>query len=381
MSHAPLHPDTLAIHQGRSVDPATGAITPPIHTSTTFQRDADGEYRRGHVYSRQSNPTRQSLESCLAALEGGSEALAFASGSAATMSVLQCLKPGDHVLVTDDAYHGTRHQLEQLFTRWQLNHSRVNSCDAAAVEAAIQDNTRMIWIESPSNPLQGVSDLAELSRMAKSRGLITVCDNTLATPVFQQPLKHGIDLVVHSTTKFLGGHSDLLGGAVIHGRDFSLAEVLRDIQTAGGAVPSPFDCWLLLRSLSSLGVRVRAQAASAVTLSERLAEHPAVEQVFHPMHPGHRDHERAKHYLPGGSGLLSFTVNGDSDKALAVVSRTELFTRGTSLGGVESLIEHRASIEGPGSHTPDNLIRLSIGLEQVNDLWRDLEQALSIASS
>jgi len=377
MSDRPHHPDTLAIHQGRSVDPATGAITPPIHPSTTFERDKDGDYPRGHIYSRQSNPNRDGLESALAALEGGDQALAFASGSAATMAVLQCLAPGDHVLVTDDAYHGTRHQLDGLFRRWRLDHSRVDSSDRQAVEAAIQDNTRLLWIESPSNPLQGVSDLEALADLARGRGLISVCDNTLASPVFQQPLKHGIDLVVHSTTKYLGGHSDLLGGAVIHRNDFAHAENLRDIQASGGAVPSAFDCWLLQRSLSSLGVRVRAQAASARTLADRLHEHPAVAQVFHPAHPSHPHHERAQRYLPGGSGLLSFTVHGDADHALAVVARTDLFTRGTSLGGVESLIEHRASIEGPDTRTPGTLIRLSIGLENVDDLWDDLNQALN----
>lgn len=373
-----LHPDTLAVHEGRSVDPVTGAVTPAIHPSTTFERDPDGSYPRGHIYSRQSNPGRDALEQCLARLECGARALAFASGSAATMAVLQLLQPGDHVLVTDDAYHGTRHQLENLFKRWGLGHDRVDTTDTEQVKAAVKERTRLIWIESPSNPLQGISDLAALADLAREKGLITVCDNTLATPVNQNPLRHGIDLVVHSTTKYLGGHSDLLGGAVIHRDGFPLAESLHDIQTAGGAVPSAFDNWLLLRSISSLGVRVRAQTASALALAERLAAHPAVERVFHPLHAGHRDRARAQRYLPGGSGLLAFTVRGDGDDALRVVAGTRLFTRATSLGGVESLIEHRASIEGEGSRTPVNLIRVSVGLEHLDDLWRDLSAALSV---
>lgn len=374
---SPLHRDTLAVHAGRSVDPTTGAVTPPIHTSTTFERSTDGAYSRGHVYSRQSSPGRTTLEACLARLEQADESLAFASGSAATMAVFQLLQPGDHVLVTEDAYHGTRHQLENLFRHWQVEHDRVDTTDAEAVARNIRSNTRMLWIESPSNPLLRVSDLALLADLGREYGLITVCDNTLATPVFQNPLAHGIDLVVHSTTKYLGGHSDLLGGAVMHRGGFEGGERLRDIQTAGGAVPSAFDCWLLLRSISSLGVRVRAQAASAHQIAMRLGDHPAVEAVFHPLHPGHRDHERAKVYLPGGTGLVSFTVRGDERAAMAVVAGTDLFTRATSLGGVESLIEHRASIEGEGTKTPLNLIRLSIGLEHIDDLWADLEQALT----
>jgi cystathionine gamma-synthase len=351
-------------------------VTPPIHTSTTFERSVDGEYPRGHIYSRQSSPGRDALETCLAELESADQALAFASGSAATMAVLQLLRPGDHVLVTEDAYHGTRHQLDGLFRHWQIQHDRVDTTDTQAVADAIRPETRLLWIESPSNPLLRISDLAALAELAREHGIMTVCDNTLATPVFQNPLRHGVDLVVHSTTKYLGGHSDLLGGAVMHREAFPGADQLRDIQTAGGAVPSAFDCWLLLRSISSLGVRVRAQAETAREIASRLARHPSVASVFYPLHPGHRDHQRALTYLSGGSGLLSVTVKGDEQAAMAVVAGTRLFTRATSLGGVESLIEHRASIEGEGTKTPPNLIRLSIGLEHVDDLWADLEQAL-----
>ncbi|MEA5445854.1 aminotransferase class I/II-fold pyridoxal phosphate-dependent enzyme [Gammaproteobacteria bacterium AB-CW1] len=375
-----LHPDTLAIHRGRAVDKSTGAVTAPIHMSSTFERDADGDYPRGFSYSRQANPTRHSLEQCLAALEKGSEAVCFASGSAATMAVLQLLQPGQHVLITRDAYHGTRHQLKTLFAHWGISHDLVDTTQVAAVEKAIRPETRLLWIETPSNPLLGISDLAALARLGQRHGLITVCDNTLATPVFQNPLDAGIDLVVHSTTKYLGGHSDLLGGVVIHGPDFSQAEQLREIQASGGAVPAPFDCWLLLRSLSSLGVRVRAQAASAADLARRLAAHPAVSAVFHPALPEHPGHELAKQQSVPDCGLLSFTVHGDRQAALDVVAGTRLFTRATSLGGVESLIEHRASIEGKDSPTPGNLIRLSIGLEHIDDLWQDLTEALEVIS-
>lgn len=377
---SPLHPDTLSVHAGRAIDTDTGAVTPPIHMSTTFQRDADGDYSRGHVYARHSNPTRSQLENCLARLEGGAGAMAFASGSAATMAVLQLLRPGDHVLLTEDCYHGTRHQLDTIFRPWGIECTRVDTSDTDAVATAFRPRTRLLWIESPSNPLQRVSDLDALAELARARDVITACDNTVATPVFQSPLRHGIDLVVHSTTKFLGGHSDLLGGAVIHREGFPLAGALRNIQTAGGAVPAAFDCWLLLRSISSLGVRVRAQAATAVSLAHRLDCHPEVSAVFHPMHPGHPHHERARACMPGGSGLLSFTVRGGGDVARRIAVETRLFTRATSLGGVESLIEHRASIEGPGTRTPDNLLRLSVGLEHGDDLWRDLDGAITRAS-
>ena len=371
-----FRPDTLAVHAGRQVDPHTGAVTPAIQPSTTFQRDADGGYSRGHVYTRQSNPNRAQLEQCLAALEGGADAHAFASGSAATMAVLQLLRPGDHVVLTEDCYYGTRHLLETLFGQWGLTFTRVDTTDIDAVAAAIEPSTRLLWIESPSNPLLRVSDLEALVQLAREHDLLTVCDNTVATPVFQNPLRHGFDLVVHSTTKFLGGHSDLLGGAVIQRAGFPHADNLRNIQVAGGAVPAAFDCWLLLRSISSLGVRVRAQAASAHALARRLNEHPAVEAVFHPLLPNQPHHERARRYLPGGCGLLSFTLRGGENKARQVAAATRVFTRATSLGSVESLIEHRASIEGPGTRTPDNLLRMSVGLEDVEDLWEDLDQAL-----
>lgn len=377
----PLHPDTVSVHGGREVDPATGAVTPPIHVSTTFERDVDGSYPRGHMYARYSNPNRSQLEGCLARLEAGEGALAFASGSAATMSVLQLLGPGAHVVMSEDCYYGTRRLAGTLFSRWGLECTLVDTSDTDAVAAAIRPETRLLWVESPTNPLMRIADLDALARLAREHNVVSVCDNTIATPIFQNPIRHGFDLVVHSTTKFIGGHSDLLGGAVVYREGFHMADTLRDIQAMGGAVPAPFDCWLLLRSLGSLGVRVRAQAQGAATLVTRLAEHPAVEEVFHPAHPDHVHYARAQACLPGGSGLFSFTLRDGGETARRVVAGTRLFVRATSLGGVESLIEHRASIEGPGTATPENLIRVSTGLEHVEDLWHDLEQAIARATS
>ncbi len=375
-----LHPETLAIHAGRSVDPVTGAVTPPIHPSTTFERDRDGSYSRGHDYTRGSNPTRRSLEQCLATLEGADHALAFASGSAAGMAVFQCLRPGDHVLVTEDAYHGTRHQLASLLADWDIDHDRIDTTSPAAVAEAMRAETRLLWIESPSNPLQRVADLKALTELARAREVVTVCDNTLATPVFQQPLAHGIDLVVHSTTKYLGGHSDLLGGALMFNHGLPWRDRLGNIQASAGAVPSPWDAWLLLRSLSSLPLRVHRQAESAGELARRLGAHPAVAEVIHPGLDSHPQHALAQRYLPGGTGLLAVRMRDGEKAAWNTVNATRLFTRATSLGGVESLIEHRASIEGSGSLTPPDLIRISVGLEHPDDLWRDLEQAIGQAS-
>jgi cystathionine gamma-synthase len=369
--------ETLAVHAGRRVDPATGAVAPPIHPSTTFERDADGGYARGHVYSRRSNPTRQALEACLAELEGADEALAFASGSAATAAVLQSLHPGDHVLLSRDAYHGTRHQLEALAARWQISHDRVDTSDAAAVARAVRPETRLLWIESPSNPRLLLSDLEALAALAREHGILSVCDSTLATPLFQRPLAHGIDLVMHSSTKYLGGHSDLLGGVLVPRKALAQTELLREIQTSAGAVPSAFDAWLLLRSLSSLAVRVGAQARSAEVLAQRLTEHSAVEAVYHPSLEQGEMAERYRRQMSGGPAVVSFCVVGGQAPAMRVAAGTRLITRATSLGGVESLIEHRASVEGPGSLTPPGLLRLSIGLEHAEDLWDDLQSALS----
>lgn len=371
------HPETLAVHAGRSVDPETGAVAPALHSSTTFERDPDGAYSRGHIYARNSNPTRARLEECLAALEDGAGAWSFSSGSAATSAVLQCLEPGMHVVVTEDAYHGTRHLLDTLFRRWGIRHDRVDTSDTDAVASALRPETRLLWIESPSNPLQRVADLEALAELAAEREVVTVCDNTLASPVRQNPLRHGIDLVVHSTTKYLGGHSDLLGGAVIGREHGPWHDELAEIQATAGAISSPRDDWLLLRSLATLPVRVERQAGTAGALAEWLAGHPAVAEVFHPALEDHPQRERVARYLPGGTGLLALRMKGGETAAWKLVQGVRLFTRATSLGGVESLIEHRASIEDAATRTPPDLVRISVGLEHPEDLLGDLKQALA----
>ena len=374
--------ETLAIHAGRHPDATTGAVAPSPILSTTFARDADGEYPHGHLYSRSGNPGRTALETLLAALERGATAAAFASGSAASLAVFQALSPGDHVIAPNDVYHGTRTQLRELLARWGLAHSLVDLTDLDTVRATITPATRLIWAETPSNPLLKICDIAGLAELARAAGATLVVDSTFATPVIQQPLTLGADLVMHSTTKYLGGHSDVLGGALIT-RDASdpLFGRIRDLQTKGGAVPSPFDCWLLQRSIATLPLRVRAQTANAQAVAEFLAGHPAVERVHYPGLPGHAGHALARRQMPGGFGaMLSFQVRGDRATALAAVGKVKIFTRATSLGGIESLIEHRASVEGPYSTTPPNLLRVSVGLEHAEDLIADLVQALAPAA-
>lgn len=370
--------ETLAIHAGRAPDVATGAVAPSPILSTTFARDAHGDYPHGHVYSRASNPGRAALEALLAALEGGAAAAAFGSGSAASLAVFQALSPGDHVIAPDDVYHGTRTQLRELLARWGLSHSLVDLTDLDAVRAAITPSTRLIWAETPSNPLLKISDIAGLADIARGAGAALAVDSTFATPAIQQPLALGADLVMHSTTKYLGGHSDVLGGAVI-ARDggSELFARVRDVQTKGGSVPSPFDCWLLQRSIATLPLRVRAQTANAQAIAEFLASRRQVEVVHYPGLPQHAGHALARRQMPGGFGaMLSFQVRGGREAALAVAAAVAIFTRATSLGGVESLIEHRASVEGTHTTTPQNLLRMSVGLEHADDLIADLGQAL-----
>jgi len=369
--------ETLAIHAGRAPDLATGAVAPSPILSTTFARDAHGDYPHGHIYSRSSNPARATLETLLAALEGGNAAAAFASGSAASMAVFQALAPGEHVIAPDDVYHGTRTQLRELLARWGLSHSLVDLTDLDAVRAAITPATRLIWAETPSNPLLKISDISGLAEIAHAAGAQLVVDSTFATPVLQQPLTLGADLVMHSTTKYLGGHSDVLGGAVIARESDALFARIRDLQTKGGSVPAPFDCWLLQRSIGTLPLRVRAQTANAQAIAEFLAAHAQVSTVHYPGLTTHAGHALASRQMSGFGAMLSFQVHGGRDAALAVAGRVQLYTRATSLGGIESLIEHRASVEGPHTSTPQDLLRMSVGLEHVDDLIDDLRQALA----
>ena len=376
MSEKPVRFETACVHAGRRTDPATGAVAPPIHLSTTFERKPDYS-AEGYIYGRSANPNRDQLESCLTALEGGSSAFAFGSGAAAATAVFQALKPGTHVVCTRDAYHGVLRILREIMSGWGLKVSYVDASDIDALNAAVTPDTRLIWIETPSNPLLKLTDIAAVAEIARRAGAYAVCDSTFATPALQSPLALGMDLVMHSATKYLGGHSDVVGGVLVAREKGALAERLRFLQGAGGAVPSPFDCWLLLRGTATLEVRVRAQSAHALRLAHWLERHPKVERVFHPGLESHPQHALAKRQMRGFGAMLSFCVRGGAEAALRCTSRVRLFARATSLGGVESLIEHRASVEGPESPTPANLLRISAGLEHPDDLIADLDQALS----
>jgi cystathionine gamma-synthase len=371
--------ETRAVHAGRHIDPSTGAVTAPICLSTTFERGPEGEYPLGYSYSRENNPNRRSLEECLADLEGGQQALAFSSGLAVATAVVQGLEPGDHILAPDDVYWGFRKVVGGVFEKWPVEVAYVDMTDLDAVGAAIRPNTRLVWVETPSNPLMKITDLAAIARLARAAGphVVTICDSTFATPVLQLPLELGIDMVAHSTTKYIGGHSDVIGGALIGRHPNYLFERARQSQKYGGSVPSPFDCWLTLRGLDTLPYRVRAQAENALQVARFLQTHPAVEAVHYPGLPEHPGHAIAARQMSAFGGMLSFRVRGGRDTAMGVVARCKLFIRATSLGGAHSLVEHRASVEGPTSKTPQNLIRLSIGLEHVDDLTADLGQALA----
>jgi cystathionine gamma-synthase len=372
--------ETVAIHAGAGIDPATGAVAPAIHPSTTFEREPDGSFPHGHVYTRTSAPNRSALETCLAALEGGAAALAFSSASAATSTIFQSLAPGDHVVAPVDAYFGTGKLLRDVYAGWGLQATFVDTTDLGAVERAVRPTTRVVWAESPSNPLWKVSDLGRLAVIAHAAGARFVVDNTTATPVLQSPFAHGADLVVHATTKYLGGHSDVLGGAVVVRERGPFLDRLRMLQTSGGAVPSPFDCWLVLRGIRTLPYRVRAQSEHALRIAGFLASHPRVDTVHYPGLPSHPGHEVARRQMTMFGGMLSVQVKGGADAAMAVAAKVRVFTRATSFGGTESLVEHRASIEGPGTTTPANLLRVSIGLEHPDDLIADLAQALGGAA-
>lgn len=370
--------ETVSVRIGRDVEPAAGDVAPAIHLSTTYERDADGGFSRGYSYTRERNPTRRSLEDCIAALEGGVDAIAFASGSAASQAVFSLLRPGEHVVAPVESYHGTAKQLRTLVAPAGVECTFVDMTQVAAVEDALRPNTRLVWVETPSNPMLNLSDIEALAGLAHARGALVCVDNTFATPVCQKPFEFGADLVMHSSTKYFGGHSDAMAGAIVVREHGTWAERLRDHQGTAGAVPSPFDCWLIRRSLTTLPCRVRAQTANAGALAEFLQQHPQVERVLYPGLASHPGHALARKQMTGGFGaMLSFCVRGGRSAAFAVAARTRLFTRATSLGGVESLIEHRASVEGPHSVTPENLLRVSVGLEHVDDLIADLGTALS----
>lgn len=372
--------ETIAAQAAHQIDKATGAVAPPIHLSTTFERDPDGDYSRGFVYSRTDNPNRRALEQCLALLEGGEEggavSTAFGSGSAATAAVFQALAPGDHVIAPDDCYHGTAKMLRDVFAPWGLQTSFVDMTVEDSVLQAVQPNTRLVWVETPSNPLLKITDISRMAEIAHSAGAICACDNTWASPMLQRPFDLGADLVVHSTTKYLSGHEDVTGGAVVSREDSAILQRIRLIQNLCGAVPSPFDCWLALRGIRTLPARMPLHSANAGRLARYLQDHPRISAVHYPGLPGHPGHEIAARQMSDFGGMLSFQVLGGRDAAMDVAARVQLFVRATSLGGTQSLIEHRASIEGPDSPTPDDLLRVSVGLENAGDLIADLAQAL-----
>lgn len=373
--------DTLAIHAGQDPDPQSGAVMTPIVLASTFAQDGPGKHK-GFEYSRTGNPTRRALEACIAALEGGTHGLCFASGSAATATLLHTLRPGDHVVSGDDVYGGTFRLFDKVMRPMGLEFTMVDMRDPERVRAALRPTTRVVWLETPTNPMLKIFDIGAVARIAHDAGATCVVDNTFATPVLQRPLELGADVVVHSTTKYLNGHSDVVGGAIVT-RDAALAERLAFLQNAIGAVPGPFDCYMVLRGLKTLGVRVRQASASAQTLAERLAKHPKVERVIYPGLRSHEGHELARRQMRASGAMISIELRGLED-ARTMLQRLGIFACAESLGGVESLAEHPA-IMTHASVPPaarqalgisDGFVRLSVGIEGVDDLWADLEQAL-----
>ncbi len=373
--------ETLAIHAGQEPDPTTGAVVPPIYQVSTYKQDGIGGLRGGYEYSRSANPTRTALEVCLAEIEAGARGLAFASGLAAEDALLRTVcRPGDHVIIPDDAYGGTYRLFAKVAEPWGVSFDPAPLGDVAAVRAAVRPDTKVIWVETPTNPLLAISDIAALAGVAHEAGALLVVDNTFASPYLQRPLTLGADVVVHSTTKYVGGHSDVVGGALVVA-DAGLGERLAFHQNAMGAVPGPFDCWLTLRGIRTLGVRMDRHCANAERVAEMLTRHPAVRSVLYPGLPDHPGHEVAAKQMKAFGGMVSFRMQSE-EAAVRVCERTKLFTLGESLGGVESLIEHpgrmtHASAAGSPLEVPADLVRLSVGIEDVEDLLRDLELALS----
>jgi cystathionine gamma-synthase len=368
--------ETIAVHAGGGVDPATGSLAPPIHLSTTFEHGPAAERPHGYLYIREGNPTQTRLEEALAAVEGGGAALAFASGLAAGAAYLQAQEPGGHVLFGDDIYYDFRTIAREFLPRWGLESSAVDMSDLGAVGRALRPNTRLLWVETPSNPLMKVADIAGIVRAAAAAGARVLVDGTFATPVLQRPLDLGAAAVLHSTTKYLGGHSDVQGGALVFKTKDALHDRAAHVRQVLGAVASPFNSWLVLRGLRSLACRVERHAANALEVARSLERHPSVAAVHYPGLASHPGHAVARRQMKAFGGMLSFQVEGGRERALAVASRVKLFTNATSLGGTESLIEHRASSEGAGSPTPQDLLRVSVGLEHPDDLVDDLRQAL-----
>jgi cystathionine gamma-synthase len=371
-----MHFETKAIHSGLHVDATTGAVAPPLHLSTTYERDEQGGPSQGYSYVRDGNPTQDRLEEALAAIDGGEGALAFASGMAAGAALLQALPRGSHVVLPDDCYYGYRALAEEYFEKWGLEWAAVTMSNLDEVRASMRPNTKVLWAETPSNPLMRIADIAALAGIARDREAQLVVDGTFATPALQQPISLGADVVLHSTTKYLGGHTDVQGGALVFRTRDALYDAAAHNRKLVGGVASPFNSWLVLRGIRTLAARMRVHCENAAAVARALSAHRRVEAVFYPGLPDHGGHEIARRQMRDFGGMLSFLVRGRRAEALTVAARTRLFVRATSLGGVESLIEHRNSSEGPGSRTAENLLRLSVGLEHPEDLVEDLLRAL-----
>lgn len=368
--------DTLAAHAGVEPEPVAGGLAPPIHLSSTYARDPDGTYSKGYMYGRADNPTRHQLERALATLEGGAAAAAFGSGHASVHALLAALRPGDRVVMPSDVYHGIRTMALDLFGPWGLKVDFVDLWDEKATAQALGTPTRLVWAETPSNPLLRVTDIERLAGQARKAGALLAVDNTWGTPALQRPLELGADLVMHSTTKYLSGHGDVLGGALIAKAEDDFFGRIIALQKLAGAMQSPFDAWLVLRGMRSLAPRMRAHCENAQLVAEFLSARKGVTTVHYPGLESHPQHAIAMKQMSDTGGMLSIQVAGGQAGAMRVASRVKLFTRATSLGSTESLIEHRRSVEGPHSTTPDDLLRLSIGLEHPADLIEDLDQAL-----
>lgn len=370
--------ETKAVHAGHQPEPGSRDVSPAIHLSTNFEKADDGSLPGGYLYSRSGNPNRGALEEALTSLEEGAATIAFSSGNAASAAILQSLAPGDHVVLGEDVFYGTAALLNDVLKSWGLKATFVNMTDLSAVKRAITPATRVLWIETPSNPLLNITDIRAVAGIAKEANAnsIVVCDNTWATPLLQLPLQLGADIVMHSVTKYLSGHGDVVSGALVFKEHSEFYQKVRQFQNTGGAVPSPFECWLTVRGLQTFPYRVRAQSHTAQRIADFLNGQPAIETVHYPGLASHPGHKVAAAQMSGFGGMLSVQVKGGKDEALKLASSLKIFTHATSLGGTHSLIEQRSSVEGPATKTPANLLRISIGLEHGDDLIEDLEQAL-----
>jgi cystathionine gamma-synthase len=365
-----MRKETLAIHATNLEDKTAASIASPIFLSTTFERHEDGSYPLGHMYSRNSNPNRDALEKGLAMLEGGAGALAFSSGLAAVNAVFQCLSSGDHVLMPLVGYYASYKLAEEILGPWGLEVSQTNMSDLNSIESAIKENTKLIWLESPANPQLTLTDIEAVCKLAHSKGIKVAVDNTLASPILQNPIAFGADFVMHATTKYIGGHSDVLGGAIVYKTIDSWSERMKRVQILMGSTPNPLDCYLLARGLKTLAIRMKQHSENALELAKRLQNHPKILAVHYPGLTNNPQYDLAIKQMPlGQSGMIAVQMNLSEEETQLLASQLGIFKQATSLGGVESLVEHRRSIEGPSSTTPGNLLRLSVGLENIEDLW------------